>query len=143
MATFIYAPNIPNVFRSRTSFIHTIISDIRKNGVEECWILNKQYMEIYNVKAIRISEFDVEISLYNTLLNEFIIKSVFVLHMKDHILEFFNEVPGTIFQNKLECFRKLYEDLNVKLGKTKNKKRILELEEKIDFIETTFPQLLI
>jgi hypothetical protein len=63
--------------------------------------------------------------------------------MRENILKLFTEVPGTIFVNKLDCYRALYSSLNINLTKTKQKKKIMELEEKIEYIEMEFPQLII
>ena len=55
----------PNIYDSKTFYISQMIRDIRDNGSNEFWVLNKQYMEIYYFKATQISEFDVQIDLYN------------------------------------------------------------------------------
>jgi hypothetical protein len=132
-----------DVYKNKGYYIKTMIHNVRKNGIDECWILNKQNLEIYSFKATQISEFDVQIDLFNSLENDKIFSGLFIMHMRENILKLFTEVPGTIFVNKLDCYRALYSSLNINLTKTKQKKKIMELEEKIEYIEMEFPQLII
>lgn len=130
-------------YNTKMYFIKNMISDIRKNGHYECWVLNKQNLEIYSFKSTQISDFDLQIDLFNSLENEKIFSGIFIMHMRENILKLFQEVPGTIFSNKIECYRTFYEKLQMKILKIKNPKKQIELQEKIDFIEMEFPQLLI
>jgi hypothetical protein len=133
----------PNIYDSKTFYISQMIRDIRDSGSNEFWVLNKQYMEIYYFKATQISEFDVQIDLYNALADEHIFTGVFVLHMKDNILKFLEEVPGKIYLKRLDCYRELHTSLYEKASKTKTKKIKQDIIEKIEFIENAFPQLII
>lgn len=133
----------PNIFRSKRQYIHRLVTEVRKNGGNEFWVLNKTYLEIYRFKTTQVSEFDLEIELHNSLEREQIFSGVFVLHMKDNILKFLEEVPGSIYLKKLECYRALYDTLYEKASKTKSKKLKKELVDKIDFIENEFPQFVI
>lgn len=130
-------------YKNKGVFVSTFISLIRENGGSECWILNKQNMEIYKIKATQITEFDIQIDLINSLTQELVISTRFVLHMKQSILELFEEVPGIIYSNKIEVYRELYNTLNEKFNKSKMKKLKLELKERIEFIENEFPELII
>lgn len=133
----------PNVFKSKRQYVHHLVSNVRQNGGDEFWVLNKTYLELYRFKATQVSEFDVQINLYNELEKEQIFSGVFVLHMKDHILTLLEEVPGAVFTKKLECYRTLYDTLYEKAAKIKTKKTKTDLIDKIEFIETEFPQFVI
>lgn len=133
----------PNVFSTKRGFVYTLIKNIRANGSEICWVLNKQNYEVYEFRVVQVSEFDIRIDLINALENELILSTAMVLHMKDKIIELFDEIPGKVYLNKLECYRELYNSLNEKYDKLKNKKLRVEIKEKIDYIESTFPELLI
>ena len=141
--THMVAAYDPNIYDSKTFYISQMIRDIRDNGSNEFWVLNKQYMEIYYFKATQISEFDVQIDLYNALADEHLFTGVFVLHMKDNILKFLEEVPGKIYLKRLDCYRELHTSLYEKASKTKTKKIKQDIIEKIEFIENAFPQLII
>lgn len=133
----------PNMFKSKQHYLHNMVSKVRNTGSDEFWVLNKTYLEIYRFKAIQVSEFDVQINLYNELEKEQIFSGVFVLHMKEHILKFLEEVPGAVYLKKLECYRALYDNLYDKAKRIKSKTSKVELVEKINFIETEFPQFVI
>jgi hypothetical protein len=128
---------------SKKQYIHKMVSKIREIGDDEFWVLNKQYMEIYKFRAVRVSEFDVQMNLDNELAKEHIFSGIFVLHMKEFLLRFLEEVPGTVYVNKLECYRELYDVLYAKAHKTKSLKQKKMLVEKIEFIENEFPQFVI
>ena len=124
------------------NYVRRLISTVRMCGGDEFWVLNQQNMEIYKFKITQISDFDIQIDLFNALLNENIFTGYFVMHMHDKIIDLLNEVPGIIYDQKLECYRTLYYGLNNKVLKA-SKKIKDELIEKIEFIETEFPQLII
>lgn len=130
-------------YTNKKYYIQLMVRAVRNYGGTEFWVLNKQYLEIYHFKATQVSEFDVQIEINNALLREHIFSGVFVLHMKDHIATLLEEVPGTIYVKKLDCYRELYGSLCEKASKTKTKKTKDELLEKIEFIETEFPQFVI
>ena len=133
----------PNIYSSKSSFTHTLVSEVRANGGTEFWILNKQYYEIYYFKVTQISDFDINIDLYNALAEEHIISVTFVIHMKKKITELLDEIPGKVYLKKLDCYRELYISLVDRGTNIKSKDLKKEIMEKIDYIETTFPQLLI
>ncbi len=132
-----------DVFKNKKSFIHHMVRKVRDSGGLEFWVLNKQHLEIYHFKATQVSEFDVQIEITNALVKEHIFTGIFVLHMKDNILKLMEEVPGTVYLKKLECYREMYTSLYNKASSTKTKKIKAELVEKIEFIETEFPQFVI
>lgn len=133
----------PNIIKSKRQYVYQMVQDVRNDGGTEFWVLNKQYLEIYHFKATQISEFDVQIDLDNALEKEHVFSGTFVLHMKDHILTLLDEVPGTVYIKKLECYRALYDSLYDKASKTKTLRIKQELVEKIEFIEDEFPQFVI
>lgn len=133
----------PNIIKSKRQFVYQMISSVRNDGGIEFWVLNKKYLEIYHFKATQVSEFDVQIDLNNALEREHIFTGMFVLHMKENILEFLEEVPGTVYLKKIECYRSLYDSLYEKTSKTKTLRIKQELVDKIEFIEEEFPQLVI
>ena len=144
----IHAPNVqqkynPNVFNSKTEFVYKFKSLIQENGGAEFWVLNKNNGEIYRFKGTQVSDFDVTIDLFNALEQEHVFTATFVIHMKEKIAEFFDEIPGKVYLRKLECYRELYHHLNEKVEGIKSKKLKGEMEDKIEFIELTFPELLI
>ena len=58
--------------------------------------------------------------------------------MKENILNLLEEVSGSVYLKKLECYRDLYKSLCEKVNKNnKNKNEIIEI---IEFIENEFPQ---
>lgn len=130
-------------YTNKKYYIQLMVRAVRKTGGAQFWVLNKQYLEIYHFKATQISEFDMQLDINNALAKEHVFSGVFVLHMKDHIHELLEEVPGTIYVSKLDCYRELYCSLYEKASKTKTKKIKAELIEKIEFIEQEFPQLVI
>lgn len=132
-----------NIFTNKKYFVSQMVRQVRDTGGCEFWVLNKQYLEVYYFKATQISDFDVQLDIENSLVQEHVFSGVFVLHMKDHILELLEEVPGTVYMKKLDCYRGLYSSLYEKASKTKTKKIKEELVEKIDFVESEFPQLVI
>ncbi len=132
----------PN-YTNKNIFVSNFISWIRDSGGSECWVLNKTNLEIYKFKATQITEFDIQVDLTNGLTNELIISARFVLHMKQSILELFEEVPGTIYTKKLDVYRTLYQLVIEKYNKIKMKKIKEELKEKMEFIENEFPELII
>ncbi len=133
----------PNVYSSKSSFTHTLVSTVREEGGIKFWVLNKQYYEIYEFRATQVSDFDVAIDLVNSLEGELVLSVTFVLHMKDKITELLDEIPGKVYLKKLECYRELYHSLLDKVETIKSKDKKLEMLEKIDYIESTFPELLI
>lgn len=133
----------PNIIQSKSYYVQQMVRTIRDVGSDEFWVLNKQYLEIYHFKAVQISEFDVQIDLNNALEQEHVFTGVFVLHMKENILKLLEEVPGKVYLKKLDCYRELYQTLYEKASKTKTQKIKQELIEKIEFIESEFPQLVI
>lgn len=133
----------PNIIGSKKQYVHRLVSDIRADGGADFWVLNKTYYEIYHFKATQITDFDVTIDLENTLAEEHVFSGTFVLHMKEHILELLEEVPGKVYLNRFECFRDLYKSLIEKFETIKSKSIKEELKEKIDYIEDQFPQLLL
>lgn len=144
----VYAPNVPpkynpNVFNSKTEFAYKFKSLIQENGGTEFWVLNKHNGEIYRFKGTQVSDFDVTIDLFNALEQEHVFTATFVIHMKDKIAKFFDEIPGKVYLRKLECYRELYQYLNEKVEGVKSKKLKKEMEDKIEFIELTFPEFLI
>jgi len=132
-----------DIYSNKRYYVQIMVGNIRQNGTDECWILNKQYSEIYSFKSTRVSEFDVQITITNCLAFEQIFNGIFVLHMKDKIFSILAEIPGTIYISKLDCFRSLYDQLKNSVEKTKNKKKLAEIFEKINYIESNFPQLII
>jgi len=136
-------PYNPCIFKSKRHYIHHLVSNVRRDGGDEFWVLNKTYLEIYKFRSTQISEFDVQIELDNELEKERVFSGVFVLHMKEHMLTFLEEVPGAIYTKKLECYRALYTTLYEKASKSKTYKTKAALVEKIDFIENEFPQFVI
>ena len=132
-----------HVFNSKKEFIYKFKNMIHSHGGAELWVLNKNNGEIYRFKGTQISDFDVTIELYNELEQEFVFSSTFVLHMKEKIVEFFEEVPGKVYLKKIECYRELYKFLTDKVGNLKCDKLKREMEDKIEFIEYTFPEFLI
>jgi len=139
----LYLENDLNIFKSKRHYVHQMVSTVRKNGGDQFWVLNKTHLEIYKFKATQISEFDVQIELDNELEKERVFSGIFVLHMKEHILTLLEEVPGVIYIKKLECYRELYKNLYEKASKSKTYKTKANLVEKIEFIETEFPQFVI
>ena len=143
----VYAPQNPNynptVFGSKKSFVHKFKEIVTANGGMEFWVLNKDNGEIYRFKGTQVTEFDVTIDLFNALEQEHVFTATFVIHMKDKITTFFDEVPGKVYTRKLECYRELYQHLNSKVGNIKSEKLRMEMEDKIEFIELAFPELLI
>ena len=133
----------PYVYSSKSSFTHTLVSTVRAEGGTEFWVLNKQYYEIYHFKVTQVSDFDINIDLVNALEEEHIMSVTFVLHMKDKITELLDEIPGKVYLKKLDCYRELYMSLIDKSNTIKSKDLKEEIMEKIDYIESTFPQLLI
>jgi len=142
MASFFSKSN-PNIFTSKNTFVHTLVSEVRANGSIDFWVLNKQHLEIYKFRVIQISDFDITIDLINDLANEFIMNTTFVIHMKNKIVELMDEIPGKVYLKRLDCYRDLYSGLNEKLKRVKSDDLRIELEEKVDYIESTFPELLI
>lgn len=140
--TYIDAYN-PDIIGSKSMYIHSMVRKVRDTGDDEFWVLNKMYLEIYSFKVVQVTDFDIQIDLRNCLENELVYSGIFVIHMKDHILELLEEVPGKIYLKKLDCYRSLYASLNEKVGHTKSSKIKQELLEKIEFIETEFPQFII
>ncbi len=143
-----YAPNTnpkhnPKIFGSKKEFVYKFKSLIQENGGAEFWVLNKNNGEIYRFKGTQVSDFDVTIDLFNALEQEHVFTATFVIHMKDKIAEYFEEIPGKVYLRKLDCYRELYHHLNDKVESVKGKKLKKEMEDKIDFIELTFPELLI
>jgi hypothetical protein len=130
-------------YTNKKYYIQLMVRAVRNHGGVDFWVLNKQYLEIYHFKATQISDFDMQIDINNALVGEHVFSGVFVLHMKDHIATLLDEVPGTIYVSKLDCYRELYRSLYEKASKTKTKKIKTELVEKIDYIEVEFPQLVI
>ncbi len=124
-------------------FINQLVRTVRNMGGCEFWVLNKIYMEIYSFKFTMVSEFDVQIDLSNSLEKEHLLSGIFVLHMKDKIIKVLEEVPGTFFLDKYECYNELYESLYDKLNKAKTKKTKQSLAEKIEFIENEFPHMVL
>ena len=147
MANNIHTPNIPEynpkVFDSKKSFSYKFKSLIKANGGANAWVLNKHNGEIYRFTGTQVSDFDVTIDLYNALEQEHIFTATFVIHMNEKIIKFFNEVPGKVYLSKLECYRELYHSLIDNVEGIKGKKLRVETEDKIEFIELTFPELLI
>jgi hypothetical protein len=132
-----------DVFKDKKKFVHHMVRKVRDDGGAEFWVLNKKYLEIYQFKATQVSDFDVQIEIINSLVKEHLFTGTFVLHMKDHILKLLEEVPGVVYNKKLDCYRELYQSLYEKAKKTKSVKNKAELVEKIEFIETEFPQFVI
>jgi hypothetical protein len=130
-------------YSSKKEYFYKFKTLIKQNGGAEFWVLNKQNGEIYRFKGTQVSDFDVAIDLFNTLEQEHIITITSVIHMKDNIINFFEEVPGKIYLNKLDCYRELYQYLIEKLESVKSSKLKMEMEDKIEFIELTFPEFLI
>lgn len=127
-----------NVFIKKNFFIRKMITDIRTFGGIDFWVFNKKNNEIYYFKATQISDFDVQIDISNALLKEHLFTGIFVLHMKENILNLLEEVSGSVYLKKLECYRDLYKSLCEKVNKNnKNKNEIIEI---IEFIENEFPQ---
>jgi len=140
----VYVPEYnPNIYSSKSSFVHTLVGTVRAEGGIKFWVLNKNYYEIYEFRVTQISDFDIMIDLVNSLEGEFIMSTTFVLHMKDKITELLDEIPGKVYLKKLECYRELYGSLINKVEVLKTQKKIDEMLEKIDYIESTFPELLI
>jgi hypothetical protein len=83
------------------------------------------------------------LDLYNALEQEHIFSGTFVIHMKDNMLALLNEVPGSVYTKKLDCYRELYKTLNNKSERMKSKSIRKEMLEKIEYIEELFPELLI
>lgn len=136
--------NERTVYNSANDFILRFKRDIKGEGGITFWVLNKQNGEIYHFIGTQVSEFDVAIDLYNTLEQEHIFTSTFVIHMNEKIVEFFKSIPGKIYLKKIECFRELYQSLSDKLSKgIKDNILRVETEDKIEFIELTFPEFLI
>lgn len=133
----------PNIYSSKKMFVHTLVKNIRTTGGMEFWVFNKTYFEIYYFKVTQISDFDIIIDLENALAEEHIISLSCVLHMKDKILEFLEEVPGKVYTNRFECYRELYQSLTDKFKTLKSKTIKQELLEKIEYIEDQFPELLL
>lgn len=131
------------VFSNKEQFIRTMNSLIRQNGGLDFWVLNKTYFEVYNFHCVQISDFDIMIDLNNSLERENIYSGTFVMHMKTHILELLNQVPGKVYLNKLECYRELYQSLNEKIVSIKSKDLVREFSVKVEFLETEFPELII
>jgi hypothetical protein len=131
------------VFDSKKSFSYKFKSEIKANGGMSAWVLNKNNAEIYKFTGTQISDFDVTIDLYNALEQEHVYTATFVIHMTKQIINFFNEVPGKVYLSKLECYRELYQGLILNVVNIKDKKLKKEMEDKIEFIELTFPELLI
>lgn len=149
MATF-NTPNLldtlvytPNIFDSKTSFLYQFKSEIKVNGGMKAWVLNKHNSEIYMFVGTQVSDFDVTIDLFNALEQEHVFTATFVIHMSDKIIKFFNEVPGKVYLNKFDCYRELYQSLMHNVEKVKGGKLKMEMQDKIEFIELTFPELLI
>lgn len=140
--TFTYDPN---VFTSKRHYMNEMIRKVRDTGGDMFWVLNKTHMEIYKFTVCQVTEFDVEIVLDNALENDNVFSGVFVMYKKgrDQIMKLFDEVPGTIYTKKLDCYRKLYDSLYEKAKKTKTLRLKQELVEKIEFIECEFPQFVI
>ena len=143
----IQAPHIPNydptTYGSKKSFSYKFKETVIANGGMDFWVLNKDNGEIYRFKGTQVSDYDVTIDLFNALEQEHVFTATFVIHMKDKITAFFDEVPGKVYIKKLECYRELYQHLNSKVGGLKSEKLRAEMEDKIDFIELAFPELLI
>lgn len=131
------------VYSSKNDFIYRFKSLLQTNGGAEFWVLNKVNGEIYCFKGTQVSDFDVTIDMFNSLEQEHIFTATFVIHMKDKIVEFFEEIPGKVYLRKLECYRELYQHLIDKVDDIKSKKLKKEMEDKIEFIELTFPEFLI
>lgn len=130
-------------YTNKNYYVQLMVRAVREHGGAEFWVLNKKHLEIYHFKATQVSDFDMQMDIDNALLNEHIFSGIFVLHMRDHIVTLLDEVPGTIYVKKLDCYRELYNSLYAKASKIKSKKIKDELVEKIEFIETEFPQLVI
>jgi len=133
----------PNIISSKRQYVHRLVSDVRANGSTECWVFNKNYLEIYHFKVTQITDFDINIDLDNALAEEHILSVVLVLHMKDKILELLEEVPGKVYLNRFDCYRELYKSLHQKFETIKSKSIKEELLEKIEYIEAQFPELLL
>mgnify|MGYP006899666245 CR=1 FL=1 len=133
----------PNIIKSNVHFISVMTSQVRNTGGCECWVLNKNYMEIYHFTFTRISEFDVQIDLVNSLEEEHVATIVLTLHMKDKIIELLEEVPGTFYLDKFECHQELYTSLYDKFNNAKTKKTKHSLVEKIEFLECEFPHMVL
>ncbi len=137
------AINDSATYSSKKEYFYKFKSLIMEHGGAECWVLNKHNSEIYRFKGTQVSDFDVAIDLFNTLEQEHVFTVTFVLHMKDTIIDFFEEVPGKVYLSKLECYRELYQNLVDKVVGVKGIKLKREMEDKIEFIELTFPEFLI
>lgn len=133
----------PNIFKSNVHFVNHMVSVVRDIGGCECWVLNKIYMEIYHFSFTRITEFDVQIDLTNSLAQEHILKGEFVLHMKDKLIELLEEVPGAFYLDKYECHQELYTSLYDKFNNAKTQKTKQSLVKKIEFIECEFPHMVL
>ena len=133
----------PSIIKNNLQFVNQMIRNVRDTGGYECWVLNKNYMEIYHFRFTMISEFDVQIDLGNSLANEHVATIILTLHMKDKIIELLEEVPGIFYLEKYECHRELYTSLYDKFNKAKTKKTKQGLVEKIEFIECEFPHMVL
>lgn len=133
----------PNIINSKRQYVHRLVGDVRANGSTAFWVFNKNYLEIYHFKVTQITDFDVNIDLYNSLAEEHIMSIVLVLHMKDKILELLEEVPGKVYLNRFDCYRDLYKTLHQKFETIKSTNIKTELLEKIEYIEVQFPELLL
>lgn len=130
-------------FKNKQLYVSNFINIIRDKGGAECWVLNRKHFEVYHFKAEQITEFDVRIDLRNALTKELVISVNLVLHMKQSMLDLFEEVPGIIYVKKLDVFHDLYGVLSDKYNNVKTKKIKLELKERIEYIENEFPELII
>lgn len=133
----------PFMFPRSAQFMYTLIPSIRRDGELECWILNKKNMEMYHIKFVLISEFDVQIDLTNALDRSHILRIIMVLHMKEKILELFDEVPGVIYLKRLQCYRELYSSLMNKAKKATSVRVKDALYTKLEYLESEFPELII
>ena len=79
-------------FKNKQLYVSNFINIIRDKGGAECWVLNRKHFEVYHFKAEQITEFDVRIDLRNALTKELVISVNLVLHMKQSMLDLFEEV---------------------------------------------------